>query len=69
MVGEIIGPICIATLFVICYLFVKSFPVEGRIQPGLLRIALISLGPIVFNAALLITLVSTFSCVRSPEHG
>jgi hypothetical protein len=54
--GEIIGPICLATLFVICYLFVKSFPVEGHIQPGLLRIAIIALGPIVWNMAFLITL-------------
>ncbi|RSH95464.1 1,3-beta-D-glucan synthase [Saitozyma podzolica] len=56
VMGEIIGPICLATLFVICYLFVKSFPVEGHIQPGLLRIAIIALGPIVWNMAFLITL-------------
>ena len=56
VVGEIIGPICLATLFVVCYLFVKSFKVDGVVQPGLLRIAIISLGPIVFNMALLITL-------------
>ena len=62
VVGEIIGPICLACLFVICYLFVKSFAVDGKIQPGLLRIAIIALGPIVFNMALLVVLflVSVF---------
>lgn len=54
--GEIIGPICLAALFVICYLFVKSFKVEGQVQSGLVRIALISLGPIVWNMAFLVVL-------------
>ncbi|WRT68817.1 1,3-beta-glucan synthase component FKS1 [Kwoniella shivajii] len=69
VVGEIIGPICLAALFVICYLFVKSFTVDGKTQPGLLRIAIIALGPIVFNMALLITLflISVFlgPCLNS----
>ncbi|KIR25309.1 1,3-beta-glucan synthase component FKS1 [Cryptococcus deuterogattii 99/473] len=56
LVGEIIGPICLAILFVICYLFVKSFAVDGQVQPGLVRIAVIALGPIIWNMALLITL-------------
>lgn len=62
LIGEIIGPICLAILFVICYLFIKSFAVDGQIQPGLVRIAIIALGPIVWNMALLITLflVSVF---------
>lgn len=60
--GEILGPIILACLYVICYLFVKSFTVDGKLQPGLLRIAIVALGPIVFNMALLITLflVSVF---------
>ena len=69
VVGEIIGPICLAALFVICYLFVKSFAVDGQVQPGLLRIAIIALGPIVFNMALLavLFLISIFlgPCVSS----
>lgn len=70
LVGEIIGPICLAILFVICYLFVKSFAVDGQDQPGLVRIAVIALGPIVWNMALLITLflISVFlgPCVSFP---
>lgn len=54
--SEILGPLALAIIWVIAYLFVKSFPVEGQTQPGLLRIAVISLGPIVWNMALLIVL-------------
>jgi 1,3-beta-glucan synthase len=72
VVGEIIGPICLAVMFVVCYLFVKSFPVNGTIQPGLLRIAIISLGPIVWNMAFLITLflISVFlgPCVSRQSY-
>jgi len=71
VVGEIIGPVCLASLFVICYLFVKSFAVDGKVQPGLLRIAIIALGPIVWNMAFLITLflISVFlgPCVSIPS--
>lgn len=46
-----------AILFVIAYMFVKSFPVNGTQPPSpLIRIAVISLGPIVWNAAVLLTL-------------
>lgn len=69
LMGEIIGPMCLATLFVICYLFVKSFAVDGKVQPGLLRIAIIALGPIVWNMAFLIFLflISVFlgPCLNS----
>ncbi|RXK35245.1 1,3-beta-glucan synthase component FKS1 [Tremella mesenterica] len=69
LIGEIFGPICLAIIFVVCYLFVKSFPVEGKIQPGLLRIAIVALGPIVWNMAFLITLflISVFlgPCLNS----
>jgi 1,3-beta-glucan synthase len=71
LISEILGPLALAVIWVIAYLFVKSFPVEGQTQPGLLRIAVISLGPIVWNMALLIILflVSLFlgPCVRAPR--
>lgn len=54
--AEIVTPIMLAIIFAIAYLFVKSFEVEGTTQPGLLRLAVISLGPIVWNIALLIIL-------------
>ena len=58
MLGEIIMPICMAILFVVAYLFVKSFPqVTGRENTSpLVRIAIVSLGPIVWNAAVLLIL-------------
>ena len=55
--SEIIFPIFMAWLYVLCYLFVKSFPVDGKVGPSpLIRIAVISLGPFVLNAAILIGL-------------
>ncbi|KAF9525252.1 1,3-beta-glucan synthase [Crepidotus variabilis] len=56
--SEIIFPICMAILFVIAYMFVKSFPnPDGKFPPSpLIRIAVISLGPIVWNAAILLVL-------------
>lgn len=72
IIGEIISPICLAIIFVVCYLFVKSFPVNGVTQPGLLRIAIIALGPIVWNMALLVLLflVSVFlgPCVSASHR-
>lgn len=74
IVGEILGPLALAILFVICYLFVQSFPgniYEGNtVQvPALLRIAVVAVGPIVFNMALLLVLflVSVFlgPCINS----
>lgn len=57
LLSEIISPICLAVIFVIAYLFVNSFGgPDGQVQPGLMRIVVISLGPIVFNMALLIVL-------------
>lgn len=52
-----------AMIFVIAYMFVKSFPVDGKTPPApLLRIAVISVGPIVWNAAVLLVqfLISLF---------
>jgi len=55
--SEVIFPIVMAVLFVIAYMFVKSVPVDGVQPPSpLIRIAIISLGPIVWNAAVLLTL-------------
>ncbi|KAL1404975.1 1,3-beta-D-glucan synthase [Vanrija albida] len=56
IVSEILGPVCLAILMVICYLFVKAFPQGGVTIPGLLRIAIIALGPIVWNMAFLLVL-------------
>lgn len=56
--SEVIFPIFMAVLFVIAYMFVKSFPGSNGKQPPspLIRIAVISLGPIVWNAAILLVL-------------
>ncbi|KZP21310.1 glycosyltransferase family 48 protein [Athelia psychrophila] len=62
--SEVIFPIIMALLFIISYLFVKSFPAANGKQPpaALIRIAIISLGPIVWNAAVLLVqfMVSLF---------
>jgi 1,3-beta-glucan synthase len=54
--SEVLFPIVMAVIFVIAYMFVKSFPVTpGRTNaPPLIRIAVVSLGPIVWNAAVLL---------------
>nr|QIR82081.1 1,3-beta-D-glucan synthase [Grifola frondosa] len=56
--AEVIWPICVATIFVIAYMFVKSFPdPNGRQNPSpLIRIAVIAVGPVVWNAAVLLSL-------------
>ncbi|KIK59915.1 glycosyltransferase family 48 protein [Collybiopsis luxurians FD-317 M1] len=56
--SEILWPICVAVIFVVAYMFVKSFPDANGDQPPspLIRIAVVALGPIVWNAAVLITL-------------
>ncbi|EJT52400.1 1,3-beta-glucan synthase [Trichosporon asahii var. asahii CBS 2479] len=60
LVGEIIGPICMAVIMVICYLFVKAWPdpndATGITVPALLRLAVVALGPIVWNMAFLLVL-------------
>lgn len=57
MFSEIIWPICLAALFIVGYMFVKSFPDrEGNQPPSpLIRIAVVSIGPIVWNATILLT--------------
>jgi 1,3-beta-glucan synthase len=57
--SEIIFPIIMAILFIVSYMFVNSFPdpTTRLIGPSpLLRIGVISLGPVVWNAAVLIIL-------------
>lgn len=56
--SEIVWPICVAIIFIIAYMFVKSFPDRnGDLPPSpLIRIAIISIGPVVWNAAVLIAL-------------
>jgi 1,3-beta-glucan synthase len=61
--SEIIFPLFMAIIFTVAYMFVNSFPTNGKIGPSpLLRIAVISLGPVVWNAAVLIIffLISLF---------
>ena len=54
--SEVIFPVIMAILFVIAYMFVKSFAdVPGHLNASpLVRIAIVSLGPIVWNAAVLL---------------
>lgn len=54
LVSEILSPVALAVLVTICYLFVKSFA-DPQIN-ALLRIAVIALGPIVANMAILVVL-------------
>ena len=56
--SEVIFPVFMAVLYVIAYMFVKSFPDEnGKFPPSpLVRIAVISIGPVVWNAAVLLVL-------------
>ena len=55
--SEIIWPICVAILLVIAYMFVKSFPDKhGKEYPSpLIRISVIAIGPIAWNAAILVS--------------
>ena len=55
--SEVIWPICTAIIFVVAYMFVKSFPVDGVLPPSpLIRIGVIALGPLAWNAMVLLTL-------------
>ncbi|KZT38590.1 1,3-beta-glucan synthase [Sistotremastrum suecicum HHB10207 ss-3] len=56
--SEILGPLALAIMFIIAYMFVKSFPApNGSANPApLLRILIIAIGPMVWNAAVLLTL-------------
>jgi hypothetical protein len=65
IVSEILAPLALAVLLSICYLFVKSFPNRSEQGPfnGLARLAIVAIGPIAWNTALLIVLffVSLFA--------
>jgi len=57
--SEILSPIALATIFVVAYMFVKSFPDPKTNQPNpspLIRILFIAIGPMVWNAAVLLVL-------------
>ncbi|KAH9842776.1 1-3-beta-glucan synthase [Rhodofomes roseus] len=57
LLSEIVWPIFMAALFIVAYMFVKSFPTKGKQNPSpLIRIAVISVGPVVWNAAMLLSL-------------
>ena len=58
LISEVLPPLFMAGLLIIAYMFVKSFPDANGNQPPspLIRIGLISLGPIVWNAVVLLTL-------------
>ncbi|KDQ33283.1 glycosyltransferase family 48 protein [Pleurotus ostreatus PC15] len=56
--SEVVFPVCVAIVFVVAYMFVKSFPdANGDLPPSpLIRIAVIAIGPVVWNAAVLMAL-------------
>jgi len=56
--SEVVWPICMAALFAIAYMFIKSFPsATGQPNPSpLIRIAVVAIGPVVWNAAVLLGL-------------
>ncbi|KDQ20392.1 glycosyltransferase family 48 protein [Botryobasidium botryosum FD-172 SS1] len=56
--SEILSPIAMAVILSIAYMFVKSFPdADGNIgNSPLIRLAIIAIGPIAWNAAVLLTL-------------
>ena len=56
--SEVIFPVIMAVLFVIAYMFVKSFPDKDGKQPPspLIRIAVIAIGPVAWNATVLLAL-------------
>ena len=58
IVSEIIFPMFMAVLFTIAYMFVKSFPQQDNRTPPspLIRLAVVSIGPLVLNAAILLVL-------------
>ena len=69
LASEVIIPICNAALFVIAYIFVKSFlekSTKTRASP-LIRIAIAALGPILWNAAILLVLF--FICFLHTDDG
>lgn len=63
IINEVLFPIAIATVFVVAYAFVKSFPADPnhtenavKVQGGVARLAIISLVPIAWNAVVLLVM-------------
>ncbi|KAJ7063291.1 1,3-beta-glucan synthase [Mycena amicta] len=58
ILSEVVLPICGAILFVVAYMFVKSFPdaKNGQNPSPLIRIALVAIGPVAWNATVLLAL-------------
>jgi 1,3-beta-glucan synthase len=59
ILSEVIFPICVAVMFIVAYMFVKSFPdpKTGQQNPSpLIRIAIVAIGPIAWNATILLAL-------------
>jgi 1,3-beta-glucan synthase len=59
IVSEILWPIWAAALFIVAYMFVKSFPnpQTGKENPSpLIRVVFIAIGPMVWNAVVLLAL-------------
>jgi 1,3-beta-glucan synthase len=56
--SEVLWPLCIAIIFVVAYMFVKSFPDKRGVQnpSPLIRIGLVAVGPIAWNATILLAL-------------
>jgi len=55
--AEVLGPIFMAVTYTVAYAFVKSFHQTGDPpQGGIVRVVIISLGPILWNAAVLLIL-------------
>lgn len=57
IVNEILAPLALAIILTIAYMFVKSF--QKPSINSLLRVAIVAIGPILFNAVLLIVLFFT----------
>ncbi|KAJ6630792.1 glycosyltransferase family 48 protein [Mycena sp. CBHHK59/15] len=56
--SEVLAPICVAIIFIVAYMFIKSFPdAQGHLNPSpLIRIGIVALGPVVWNASILLAL-------------
>ncbi|KII88524.1 glycosyltransferase family 48 protein [Plicaturopsis crispa FD-325 SS-3] len=56
--SEVLWPILMSSIFIVAYMFVKSFPDRDGKQPPspLIRIAVVAIGPVAWNAAVLASL-------------
>jgi hypothetical protein len=62
--SQVVWPICVAIIFVVAYMFVKSF---GNHPSPLIRIGILAIGPVVWNAAVLACLF--FVSFFGANHG